>query len=218
MTMTASHPGIKICGLTDPESIRVSSAAGAGFLGFVFYPPSPRSVPVDAAQSLRSVVPGGVVPVGLFVDPDDELLGAVLPRLKPGLIQLHGSETPQRVGAIKARYGLPVMKALKIAGPEDLETLSLYEEVSDWILFDAKAPTGSTLPGGNGVVFDWSVLKSITPRRPWMLSGGLTTENVGEALKVLSPDAVDVSSGVEDAPGRKNADKIRAFIQAVKGA
>jgi len=146
------------------------------------------------------------------------LLGAVIPRLTPGLIQLHGTETPQRVAAIKARFGLPVMKALKIAGPEDLEPLPLYEDVADWILFDAKAPSGSTLPGGNGVVFDWNVLKSVKPRRPWMLSGGLTPENVGEALKVLKPHAVDVSSGVEDAPGRKNADKIRAFIQAVKGA
>ena len=214
MTMTA----IKICGLTDPVSIRVSAAAGAGYIGFVFYPPSPRSVPVDATQSLRSAVPGDVIPVGLFVDPDDELLGAVIPRLTPGLIQLHGTETPQRVAAIKARFSLPVMKALKIAGPEDLEPLPLYEDVADWILFDAKAPSGSTLPGGNGVVFDWNVLKSVKPRRPWMLSGGLTPENVGEALKVLKPHAVDVSSGVEDAPGRKNADKIRAFIQAVKGA
>lgn len=214
MTMT----DIKICGLSDPGSIRVAANAGARFAGFVFYPPSPRAITADAAQALGQAVPSQMTSVGLFVDPDDDLLSLAVSRLKPGLIQLHGNETPQRLTAIKARFGLPVMKALKIAGPEDLSELAVYEQVSDWILFDAKAPKGSTLPGGNGLVFDWNVLKSVTPRRPWMLSGGLSSENVGEALRVLKPDAVDVSSGVEEAPGRKNPDKIKSFIQAVKEA
>ena len=214
MTMT----DVKICGLSDPSSIAVAARAGARFAGFVFYPPSPRSISPDAALALGQAVPAHITSVALFVDPDDDLLGAIIPRLKPGLIQLHGNETPQRLSAIRARFGVAVMKALKIGGPEDLADLPVYEEVSDWILFDAKPPKDSVLPGGNGLVFDWNVLKSVAPRRPWMLSGGLTSDNVGAALSVLKPDAIDVSSGVEDAPGRKNHDKIISFIQAVKGA
>lgn len=208
--------GIKICGLTDAETLRVAASCGARWAGLVFFPPSPRALAPDQAASLVSAAPSLTL-TGLYVDPDDELL-ARTSSLPLGLIQLHGSETPRRVAEIRARFGRPVMKALKIAGPEDLLSLSDYEQVADWILFDAKAPPSSALPGGNGAVFDWTLLKHVTPSRPWMLSGGLTPDNVGAALSVLQPDAVDVSSGVEDAPGRKSAAKIRDFIHAVRSA
>lgn len=209
---------VKICGLKDLNHLTIAAASGARYAGYVFFPRSPRHLSRDQAASLVRQSPAPLTPVGLFVDPDDELLGDILGAVPLRVIQLHGKESPKRVAEIKTRYQLPVMKAISIAGPEDLDLLPQFEQVADWILFDAKAPAGADLPGGNGAVFDWTILKNISPRKPWMLSGGLTAQNVAEALKVLKPDAVDVSSGVEEIPGLKSPDKIRAFIQAVKGA
>ncbi len=207
---------IKICGLKDPSHLRLAASLGARYAGLVFFPRSPRNLGLEAAGSLSHQAPSTLTLTALLVDPDDALLDAVIRAVKPGLIQLHGSESPARTAGIRARTGLPVMKALSIAGPEDLAPIAEFEAVADMLLFDAKAPAGSHLPGGNGVVFDWNVLKGINPRKPWMLSGGLTPQNVGEALKVLKPAAVDVSSGVEESPGVKSPDKIRAFVDAVK--
>ncbi len=209
---------IKICGLRDPSHLRLAASLGSRFAGLVFFPRSPRHVTRDEAAMLARSAPDTLEIAGLFVDPDDALLQETVQHMPLRMIQLHGSEPPKRVAEIRARTGLRVMKAMPVAGPEDLEGLQDYEDVADWILFDAKAPAGSELPGGNGLVFDWALLKGVKPRRPWMLSGGLTPENVAAALTVLHPDAVDVSSGVEDAPGVKSPDKIKAFIQAAKGA
>jgi phosphoribosylanthranilate isomerase len=214
MTDVKTH--VKICGLRDPDHLRLAASAGARYAGLVFFPRSPRAVSRDEASSLVRTAPSALQLVGLFVDPDDGLLENIIRHVPLHMIQLHGKETPKRVAEIRTRFGLPVMKAVPVASPEDLAPLPSYEEVADWILFDAKAPQGSDLPGGNGLVFDWQLLKEIKPRKPWMLSGGLTAENVGAALSVLRPTAVDVSSGVEDHPGVKNADKIRAFISAIR--
>jgi phosphoribosylanthranilate isomerase len=203
---------VKICGLKDPEHLRLAARLGARYAGLVFYPPSPRAVSVPAAASLVAAG-GGIGLVGLFVDPDDALLDAAIQAVPLAMIQLHGDESPKRVQDIRQRWKIPVMKALKVAAPEDLAGLSSYENICDWILFDAKS--SGPLPGGNGAVFDWTILKNIRPRKPWMLSGGLTPENVKLALSVLSPDAMDVSSGVEDAPGMKSPAKIQAFIDSV---
>ena len=209
---------VKICGLRSPDHLRLTATSGARYAGLVFFPRSPRAVSRDEAASLARTAPSTLELVGLFVDPEDALLQEIVQHVPLRMIQLHGHESPKRIAEIKARYKLPVMKAVSVASPEDLQPLAAYEEIADWILFDAKAPKGSDLPGGNGLVFDWQLLKNVRPRKPWMLSGGLTPENVGIALSLLQPIAVDVSSGVEDAPGLKNPDKIKAFIQAVKGA
>ncbi len=207
---------VKICGLKDPSHLRLAAETGARYAGLVFFPKSPRHLDRDAAAALARHAPRTLTLTGLFVDPDEDFLAEMLRSVPFTMIQLHGKESPRRVQDIRARTGLPVMKALSIAGPEDLPTLADYEAVADWILFDAKSD--SALPGGNGLVFDWQILKNVRPRKPWMLSGGLTPQNVAAALSVLQPDAVDVSSGVEDAPGIKSPDKIKAFIQAVKEA
>ena len=207
---------IKICGLKDPSHLRLAASLGVRYAGLVFFPRSPRNLSLDAAASLATQSPQALTLTALLVDPDDALLDAVIHRVKPRLLQLHGSETPARIAGIRARTGLPVMKALSIAAKEDLAPLSQFEAVADMLLFDAKAPAGSHLPGGNGIVFDWTILKDVRPAKPWMLSGGLTPENVTEALKVLNSYAVDISSGVEDSPGSKSPDKMRAFIEAVK--
>jgi phosphoribosylanthranilate isomerase len=207
---------IKICGLKDPSHLRLAASLGVRYAGLVFFPRSPRHLSLEAAASLAAQAPQTLTLTALLVDPDDALLAEVAGKAKPRLLQLHGSETPARVAEIRARTGLPVMKALSISAPEDLSPLPDFAEVADMLLFDAKAPAGSHLPGGNGIVFDWNILRNVRPSKPWMLSGGLTPENVGEALRVLKPDAVDVSSGVEDAPGVKSPDRIRAFVDAVK--
>lgn len=207
---------IKICGLRESSHLQLAASLGARWAGLVFFPKSPRATSRDQAVAIARTAPPTLSLTGLFVDPDDALLQDVVQHVPLGMIQLHGSESPRRISEIRARYTLPVMKAVAVSSPEDLVSLPAYEEVADWILFDAKAPAGSTLPGGNGLVFDWTLLKDIKPRKPWMLSGGLTPENVGVALKLLHPDAVDVSSGVEDIPGVKSPAKIKAFIQAVK--
>lgn len=209
---------IKICGVTTPEITSVVAGAGARFVGFVFVPQSPRFIDIERARLLARQLPTGVRSVGLFVNPDDETLSRVLGAVSLDMIQLHGDESPARVQDIKSRYHIPVIKAFPISQKEDVDQIDSYLSVIDWILFDAKSPQNSDITGGNGIPFDWTILKDKKFPKPWMLSGGLTADNVGDALSVLSPDAVDVSSGVEMSRGVKDAEKIRKFIEAVKTA
>ena len=205
----------KICGIKTPEALRVSVDNGARFLGFVFYPPSPRHVPIDIAKELSLLVPTGVRSVGLFVDPTDAQLASVLGKVQIDMIQLHGDETPKRVAEIKAQYQMPIIKAFPVAGEGDLEGVEEYAKAADWYLFDAKATDGG-VSGGTGKSFDWTILQGRSFSKPWMLSGGLDADNVNQALSLLSPDAVDVSSGVEFTRGVKDDAKIKAFLDAVK--
>lgn len=208
---------VKICGLTTEETVRAAVEAGATHIGFNFFPPSPRYVTPARAGDLARVVPAGVEIVALFVDPDDALLDAVVAACRPTLLQLHGKETPERVAAVKARYGLPVMKAARIADTEDIAATAAYDGVADCLLFDAKPPKDmDKLPGGNGVAFDWRLMADWTGVTPWMLAGGLEVDNVAEAIRLTGASAVDTSSGVEDAPGIKNVDKIKAFVAAAR--
>jgi phosphoribosylanthranilate isomerase len=206
---------VKICGLRTPETVRAAVEAGARAAGFVFHPASPRAIGPDSAAQLVRLLPTGVRAVGLFVDPDDTDLDAVVGRVPLDMLQLHGDEPPRRVAEIRARFGVPVMKAVRIAVSADLLPLRAYEAVADWILFDAKLPAKvSALPGGAGVAFDWRLLKGAGPVRPWMLAGGLTADNLAAAVAESGAGAVDVSSGVEDRPGIKSPDRIRAFLAA----
>lgn len=208
---------VKICGLREPAHVALAAEAGARYVGFVFFPRSPRAVtPADAA-ALSLHVPVGVAQVGLFVDPDDGLLDEVLAAVPLDIIQLHGHEDPARVAAIKVRTGLPVMKAVGIAGPDDLAQLTDYGLVADLLLVDAKPAPGAALPGGNGLSFDWRLLQGRRWLRPWLLAGGLTPGNVAEAVRLTRAPGVDVSSGVEAAPGVKDKDLIRSFITAARG-
>ncbi len=209
--------GVKICGISDPENLQAAIKSGARYVGFVFYPASPRNVSFDIAWNLARAVPTGVRSVGLFVNPTDDELEHVLTGIQLDMVQLHGDESPGRIAEIKGRYAMPVMKAIRVANPEDLKGLDGFESAADWLLFDAK-PEGADLPGGTGHSFDWNILAGRTFKKPWMLGGGLDAENVGEALSILSPDAVDVSSGVEKSRGIKDPDKITAFIKAVHAA
>ena len=208
---------VKICGVDRLETVEASVEAGAGMMGFVFYSPSPRSLTPIEASILTARVPSDVKRVGLFVDPTDEEILKVMDKNSFEVVQLHGEETPERVLKIKNLVGLPVMKVLKIASIQDLNTISKYEHVADWFLFDAVAPKSIkvALPGGNALSFDWSILSGIDISRPWVLAGGLNPENVKEAMIISGARAVDVSSGVEDRPGVKSTDKIRTFIEAV---
>lgn len=208
---------VKICGISEPQTLQAAIDAGARFIGLVFYPPSPRHVSFDTAWTLARMIPTGVRVVGLFVDPDDALLDQMATGIQLDMIQLHGQESPARVAEIKSRYNIPVMKAIRVATADDLEYLDGYEAAADWLLFDAK-PENAALPGGTGESFDWSILENRSFKKPWMLSGGLTQDNVAEALSILSPTAVDISSGVESSRGVKDAGKIKAFIQTVKQA
>jgi phosphoribosylanthranilate isomerase len=208
---------IKICGITDEESMDAAIEAGADYVGLVFYPPSPRAVTAERAAELVEFTPGEVTKVGLFVDPDDATLNHVLTQVRLDLLQLHGAETPERIEAIRLEYGLPVMKVLSVASIDDLLAAEPFLAVADRLLFDAKPPKGATLPGGNAVSFDWTILKGRSWGLPWMLAGGLTPDNVAEAVRVSGARAVDVSSGVESAPGIKDPERIRAFIRAARG-
>lgn len=205
----------KICGVKDPVALNAAVDGGAAFVGFVFFPPSPRCVPPPQAADLARLLPTAVRSVGLFVDPDDDLLDFVTGQVPFDLLQLHGKETPERLAAIKARFHLPVMKAFKIGAPEDLDAVEPYFGVADRLLFDAKPPKDAVLPGGNGVAFDWTLLHGRTWPKPWMLSGGLTVDNIADGVKATGALTVDVSSGVEDAPGQKSPAKIAAFLQKV---
>jgi len=209
---------IKICGLNTPEALDVALDAGADMVGFVFFPPSPRHVGLEAARLLHERARGRAKKVALTVDAHDDQLGRLIDALQPDLLQLHGKETPDRVVMVRTRFGLPVIKALPIAARADLSPIHTYAKVADRLLFDARAPHGATRPGGLGKAFDWKLLQNVDPGVPFMLSGGLDAGNVAEALSITGASAVDVSSGVERAPGVKDAEKITAFIRAARAA
>jgi phosphoribosylanthranilate isomerase len=206
---------VKICGLSDEEGVDAALMAGTDFVGFVLFPPSPRNVPVERAAGLAARARGKAKIVALTVDGDDALLAAIAKTLRPDLLQLHGKESPERVSAIRAITGVPVMKAIGIAAKSDLDAISGY--AIDRLLLDAKPPRNATRPGGHGAVFDWSALDGFAASRPWFLSGGLEPKNVAAALRATHAPGVDVSSGVESAPGRKDPASIFAFVEAVRG-
>lgn len=207
----------KICGLNDAAAVDAAVQHGARFVGFVFYGPSPRNVSPQTAAELAARVPRHVRKVGLFVDPEDRLIQAVLNAVSLDMIQLHGSESPDRVREIKQKFRLPVMKAVKIDSAASLEEIARYDGVADMLLFDAKEPKTmkNALPGGNGLAFDWELLAGATVDSPWMLAGGLQSGNVAEAVRISGAKIVDTSSGVEFEPGRKNPAEIVAFLAAV---
>src|SRR5262245_1240486 len=207
---------IKICGLSTPDALDVALEAGADAVGFVFFPPSPRHLGFEAARLLGARVRGRAQKVALSVDADDDWLASAIEALQPDMLQLHGKETPERVVVVRTRFGLPVIKALPIAERADLTPMRIYAKVADRLLFDARAPREATRPGGLGMSFDWGLLQNIDPEVPFMLSGGLDPTNVAEALRITQAPGVDVSSGVERAPGEKDVDKIRAFIRAAR--
>jgi phosphoribosylanthranilate isomerase len=209
---------VKICGLSTPETLDVALEAGADAVGFVFFPPSPRNISFDQARALANRVQGKARKVALTVDADDALLEKIVESLTPDMLQLHGHEVPERVAAIRESFGLPVMKVLAIESKADLGAIPLYTGVADRLLFDARAPREATRPGGLGKPFDWHLLENLDLSIPFMLSGGLHAENVAEALRITRAPGVDVSSGVESAPGVKDPDKIRAFIRAARSA
>ena len=209
---------VKICGLTTPESVAASVAAGAAYLGFNFFARSPRSVTPALARDLAIEVPPGVAKVALVVDADDAMLDAIAETVPLDMLQLHGSETPERVAELRSRFGLPVMKVIGVREAADLDRVEDYAAVADQILIDAKAPEGAVLPGGNGVPFDWRLVAGRRWPVPWMLAGGLTPDNVAEAIRLTGVRQVDTASGVESAPGVKDADRIRAFCEAALSA
>jgi len=209
---------IKICGLRTPDALDVALEAGADMVGFVFFPPSPRNLGFEAARVLGVRVKGHAAKVALSVDADDALLDAMVEALAPDLLQLHGRESPERLLAIKRRFGLPVMKAIPIEAPADLKSVAAYAAVADRLVFDARPPREATRPGGLGRAFDWRILEHLDPGLPFMLSGGLDSDNLAVALAVTRAPGIDVSSGVERAPGEKDPDKIRAFIRTARRA
>jgi phosphoribosylanthranilate isomerase len=207
---------IKICGLTEPATLDAAVAAGCDHVGFVFFPRSPRHLDFDRAAGLAARVPGTVKRVGVFVDPDDGLLEIAIRAGRLDALQLHGEEPPARVADVKRRFGLEVWKAVPVRTRGDIEAARAYRGSADRLLFDAKAPKGADLPGGNGLRFDWRLLEGTSIGMPWGLSGGLDPASVADAIGATGAPLVDVSSGVEDAPGVKSADKIKAFIKAVR--
>lgn len=209
---------VKICGLKRPAEIEAVAEAGAAYAGFVFFEKSPRHVSVAQARDLALLAPVGLAKVALVVDADDAALDRITGEVALDMLQLHGHESPERVAQIKARYGLPVMKAVGVADAADLPLIDLYAQVADQLLIDAKPPKGAVLPGGNGLRFDWQLVQRKYWTRPWMLAGGLHAGNVAEAIARTGARQVDVSSGVESAPGVKDAGKIRAFVAAAMGA
>lgn len=209
----------KICGLKDVERLETAISAGAAYAGFVFYPPSPRAIAPAEARMLSEAAAGRVKRVGLFVDPSDGLIAATLSQAPLDLIQLHGGESPERVRAVRERFGLPIIKACPVASADDLAAANAWRDAADILLFDAKPPKRpDALPGGNAVSFDWSLLAKAAPGGDWMLSGGLTPATVAEAVRVAKPPALDVSSGVEAVRGVKDAALIEAFLDAVRNA
>lgn len=210
---------IKICGLSTAESVDAVIAANATHVGFIFFEKSPRHVSAElAAQLSARAQTAGLKSVAVTVNADDTYMDEIVSVMKPDVLQLHGSETPARVAEVKAKYGLPVMKAFAISNAADLEKIAAYKDVADSFLFDAKPPKGSELPGGNGVSYDWSLLHGLDPSIQYMLSGGLDHDNVGAAIKIANPPGLDISSGVEGAPGVKDLDMIAEFFEAIKVA
>lgn len=206
----------KICGLTDEAAVEAAVQHGADMLGFVFFPASPRNLSADQAEALLRDVPSGIDRVGVFVDPETDFLDKILARARLDLLQLHGDETPERCRAISIYFGLPIIKAIKVSSKADLKAAKAYEDAVDWLMFDAAPPKDATRPGGNAASFDWSIMQGAKFNRPWLLSGGLTPENLSLAVRQSGASAVDVSSGVESAPGKKDPAKIRAFLDAAR--
>lgn len=210
---------VKICGLKTPEAIAAAAAAGASHIGFNFFPPSPRAISLEEAQALAAHVPKTLKAVALVVDADDALIDVIQEALHPDVFQLHGKETPERVREIKLRTGAAVMKVIRVADAADARGAEAYDGIADELLFDAKPPKDKDkLPGGNGLAFDWTALEAYRGKTPWMLAGGLDAENVAEAIRVTGTQAVDTASGVEDAPGMKNPEKIGEFVAAARAA
>ncbi|KQQ49064.1 N-(5'-phosphoribosyl)anthranilate isomerase [Rhizobium sp. Leaf311] len=211
-------PDIKICGLKSADAIERAVRRGASHLGFIFFEKSPRNIEPDVAGQLADAVRGSVKIVAVTVDADNDELDEIIDLLKPDMLQLHGSESPERVLNVKAVYGLPVIKAFSIRDGDDLAKIDPYIGIADKFLFDAKPPAGSDLPGGNGVSFDWTLLRSLDEGVDYMLSGGLNKNNVAEALEVTGALGIDASSGVESAPGVKDLAMIDAFFDAIRSA
>ena len=213
--MVASSPGnvaIKICGLDSIAAIKAAADGGARYLGFVFFAKSPRHLTLDAAATLAAAVPAGIAKVALAVNADDATLDEIVDKVPLDMLQLHGAETPDRIAEVRARYGLPVMKAVGIADEADLPAIADYAQVADQILVDAKPLKNGALPGGNGITFDWRLVQGRRWAVPWMLSGGLTPDNVAEAIRLTGANQLDLSSGVESAPGVKDPALIRQFL------
>jgi phosphoribosylanthranilate isomerase len=207
---------IKICGLKTEAALHAALAGGASHVGFIFFRKSPRYVDPAEAGRLRRLAASRAKAVAVTVDADDETLDAIVSEMQPDLLQLHGSEPPARVSALKARYGLPAMKVFSVRTASDLEAISPYRGIADRFLFDAKPPVGSELPGGNGVAFDWSILAALEPEIDYLLSGGLNAANIVEALRIANPPGIDVSSGVESAPGVKEPALIAEFFRVIR--
>ena len=207
---------VKICGLTRPQDVTAVARAGAAYAGFVFFPKSPRNLSPGTAKALALEAPVGLAKVALTVNATDAELDGIVEAVPLDMLQLHGNESPERIAELRSRYGLPVMKAVGVAGEEDLPALTEYGRVADQILVDAKPPKGADVPGGNGLSFDWRLIAGRRWPVPWMLAGGLTPENVREAIHLTGARQVDVSSGVEAAPGEKDAAKITAFVAAAQ--
>jgi phosphoribosylanthranilate isomerase len=207
----------KICGLKTAAAVDAAVSGGAAYIGLMFYAPSPRYVTPNDAAGLAKLIPQTIAKVGVFVDPDDDLLAATLKTCPLELLQLHGRETPQRVAELRGRFSIPVMKAVQVAGEADLDRARAYEGVADRLLFDAKPPKTmpDALPGGNALAFDWQLLAGVSWSLPWMLSGGLDAGNVAQAVAISKAREVDVSSGVETAPGEKDPGRIAAFLKQV---
>ncbi|ORE93834.1 phosphoribosylanthranilate isomerase [Aurantimonas sp. 22II-16-19i] len=208
-------PDVKICGLSTPDTLDAALARGASHVGFVHFARSPRHLAVEPMAELVRLVAGRAATVIVTVDPDDALLARFAEEVRPDWLQLHGKEAPERAAEVKARTGLKVMKALPVAEAADLGAVAAYRSVADRILLDSRRPKGSNLPGGNGVAFDWRLLDALDPDLPYMLSGGIDAENVAEALAIARPSGIDVSSGVESAPGVKDVARIHAFFDAI---
>jgi phosphoribosylanthranilate isomerase len=206
---------VKICGVTTAAAIGAAVAGGASHLGFNFFPPSPRSLNFDQATALAAIVPDHVARVGVFVDPDEELLTRAIAAARLTAIQLHGRESPAEAAAHRRRHGLELWKVIPVRARADLDLARAYKGIADRLLYDAKTPKGSALPGGMGLRFDWKLLEGFDHPLPWGLSGGLDAANVSDAIGITGARLVDVSSGVESAPGVKDVDKIAAFMQAV---
>jgi phosphoribosylanthranilate isomerase len=207
---------VKICGLRSTADVAAVAAAGAAYAGFVFFAPSPRNVTLQQARELALAAPIGLAKVALTVNADDATLDAIYEAVPLDMLQLHGHETPERVAEVRARYGLPVMKAVGVADEGDLSAVFDHSLAADQILIDAKPPKDATLPGGNGLAFDWRLVAQRRWLRPWMLAGGLTADNVAEAIRLTNARQVDVSSGVETAPGVKDSARIAAFVRATR--
>jgi phosphoribosylanthranilate isomerase len=210
---------IKFCGLSRPEDVAVAAECGARYVGFVFFPKSPRNVSLETARALALEAPPGLAKVALTVDADDAAFDELLERVPLDMLQLHGAESPERVAEVRARYGLPVMKAVGVANEDDLAAIDAYSEVADQLLIDAKPTEETVLPGGNGLSFDWRLLAGRKYwTKPWMLAGGLTPQNVAEAVRLTGARQVDVSSGVEGERGVKDAERMSAFARALADA